>query len=126
VVRVSDTDNSGSVQYTPPYQADSDDWSLGDANHGFNVPNSVRKGGATCPHERDEIGNNGVSLRAHSVRFRCEECGDVRRFATSDFETTYWCDECEDVRWFKFEWELNRRSLGADSDRDGSQAGDGE
>jgi hypothetical protein len=105
-----DIDAAGAGGFTPPYQGDPDDWSYGDTRHGFNVPDSVRRGGATGPMGRTELSGNGVSYRSPSFKFRCEECGDVRRFCTSEFVTMYRCHECEGVRWFRFDWDLNRRS----------------
>ena len=99
----SDTD-----WYTRSYECDPDDWSLDDPRHGFNVPDSIRRGGAINPQEREEIGENGVSLRSHSVYFECEDCGEIRRFATDSFVTQHWCHTCEDVDWFRFDWDLNR------------------
>lgn len=85
-----------------------EDWSVGDPKVGYDVPMSVRKGGATGPMQKIELGGNGTAYHAHSVRFECEECGTVRRFATAAFKTTHWCDECDDLRWYEFKWELNR------------------
>ena len=58
--------------------------------------------------EREEIGDNGVSLTGHAVNFECPDCGAIKRFVTSAFVTTHYCDECGDLRWFEFKWELNR------------------
>ena len=84
-----------------------DDWEHGDPYVGYDVPKQVRKGGATCPVEKDESGG-GTIYRSHSAYFECQECGEVRRFATSQFVTSYRCSGCSDVRWFEFKWELNQ------------------
>lgn len=86
-------------------------WSLGDPVVGHGVPKHVRKGGATGPPLKKDLAGNGTAYEGHSVKFECEECGDVRQFATSSFMTQYSChsDECRgEVRWFEFKWELNR------------------
>ena len=89
-----------------------DNWSYGDPKVGYDVPMSVRRGGAYRPHLKRELSGNGTAYEAHSAAYECEGCGDVRRFATSELVTSYWCDECSDVRWFRFDWDLNRRSVG--------------
>jgi predicted RNA-binding Zn-ribbon protein involved in translation (DUF1610 family) len=99
------------VSFTEPYQGDPDDWTVDDPKHGFNVPDIVRQGGTTNPMEKQELSGNGTSYRSDNFAFKCEECGAIRRFATSDFMTTYWCRECSDTRWFRFDWDLNRRSV---------------
>jgi len=72
----------------------SSDWSLGDSTRGYDVPKSVREGGATGPALKKSLGENGTAYESHSVNFECTECGSIRRFATTSFMTMYRCDEC--------------------------------
>jgi hypothetical protein len=103
--------------YTPPYRGSRDDYNVLEMQkHGYDVPDCVREGGATRPQEREESENGGVFIRSMSFSFECEECSDVRRFSTSDFMTQYWCKKCGAVRWFRFDWELNKRSVETETD----------
>ncbi|MFC7096077.1 hypothetical protein [Halobaculum marinum] len=93
------------------YCGDRDDWEYGDPCVGYNVPLSMRKGGATGPMVKKTFGTRGTSYKSHSVATACEDCGIVRYFASSGFVTSYWCANCDDVRWFYFRWDLNRGEL---------------
>ena len=87
---------------------ESREWTLGDSRVGYDVPLSVRQGGATGPMLKRELSGNGTAYESHSVAFECTECGHVQRYATSSFMTMYDCRECNELRWFEFKWELNR------------------
>ena len=94
------------------YTGDPDDWTIDDPEVGPSVPKNVRRGGATKPHLKRELGGNGTAYEGHAVSFECTNCGNVQRFVTSEFMTMYSCRECSeterDVRWFEFKWDLNR------------------
>lgn len=88
------------------YDGDPDEWSYGDPTVGYNVPISVRTGGATKPMEREEIGENGVALRGHSAPYDCENCGHTQHFVTDEYVTQYNCRGCGNVTWFRLQgWE---------------------
>jgi len=96
------------------------EWEYCDSRVGFDVPKTVRRGGATQPQLKRELSGNGTAFESHSVAFKCQECGHVRRYATSEFMIMDRCPECQDTRWFEFQWELNR-SVSPDTDQEGSQ-----
>jgi len=83
------------------YDGDRDSWTIDDANVGASVPLCVRRGGATRPMEREELGDNGLALRGHPTEYACETCGETRRFVTNGWMHHYHCTECDRVRWFR-------------------------
>ena len=82
------------------YTGDPDEWGPDDPTVGPGVPLSVRQGGATRPMEKKQLSGNGTAYNGASADYECEECGSVRRFVTSDWNTMYNCRECGGTRWF--------------------------
>jgi len=95
----NDARSSGEVEQRS-YTGERDDWGIDDPKVGPGVPLSVRQGGATGPMLKKELAGNGTSYRGAPANYECEECGSVRRFVTSDWNTMYHCRECGGTRWF--------------------------
>ncbi|WP_435147674.1 hypothetical protein [Halobaculum sp. P14] len=99
------------------YVGDPDEHEYGDERVGYNVPTTVRRGGATRPMQKEPLAGNGTAYKSHSVAMACEECYTVRYFATSHFVTAYNCRVCGAVRWFFFGWGLNSGELPESGDK---------
>ena len=85
------------------FSGDPDEWSYGDPKVGYNVPLSVRRGGATGPMEREEMSGDGVALSGHSASYDCENCGHTQRFVTSEYVTQYRCRGCGEITFFRLQ-----------------------